>query len=261
MLILIHSSKTMRQTYHNKFELSEPEFLSEAQELNDYLKSLDISELIQKMKISKELALKTKFIIDNWSTDKTKLSPSIESFIGDIYSGLSFQTWSQEDILYSKTNLRIISGLYGILRPLDGIYPYRLEMAYKLTPKPYKNLYDFWSSKLADSVSSSKIILNMLSEEYSKAIIPNLKTQQIISPVFKTYSGPKKDYVNVAVHSKIARGNLTAWTIKNKINNPQDLKHYDGLGYFYDSEKSTLLRPIFKTNNFKGLGLSIRKNN
>ena len=181
-----------------------------------------------------------------------------EAFLGDIYSGLQFNTFTKSDREYAYEHLRIVSGLYGLLGPNDGIYPYRLELEYKIAPRPYKTLYEFWGDKLALSIKD-KLILNLTSKEYEKAIIPYVKTATIISPIFKTYSPLKKDFVSVAVHSKIARGNMASWVIKNKIEDPSDLDKYSNLGYIIDKKGSTPSSPLYITKNFEGIGLSIRK--
>ena len=258
MLVLIHSSKTMKSSSTSKKNLSTPIFINEARKLSGNLKTLSISDIGKSMKISKTLAEKTKQIIANWTDEKESQTMAGEAFLGDIYSGLQFNTFTKSNREYAYEHLRIVSGLYGLLRLNDGIYPYRLELEYKLAPRPYKTLYEFWGDKLALSIKD-KLILNLTSKEYEKAIIPYVKDATIISPIFKTYSQVKKDFFSVAVHSKIARGNMAAWVIKNKIEDPSDLDKYSNLGYIIDKKRSTPSSPLYITKNFEGIGLSIRK--
>ncbi len=250
----------MKISNNKKLKSTIPIFLNEAIMLNDNLKNQSLVNIEEKMKISKPLAEKTKKIINDWNHDPEQQTRAGDAFIGDIYSGLQFNSLSTNDNEYANQNLRIISGLYGILKPNDGIYPYRLEFEYKLAPKPIKNLYDFWGNKLSKQISDNLTILNLTSAEYEKAIIPYLKNSIVISPVFKTYNKEKRNFVSVAVHSKIARGNMAAWVIKNRIKEPANLRNFSELGYIYDSKNSTDNRPVFLTKNFKGIGLSIRKN-
>ncbi len=259
MLVLIHSSKSMKKEVNSSLKLDEPIFLNKAVELNNYLRSLSLKNIQDSMKLSDGLAKNTQQLINQWSIKTNEQTAAGIAFVGDIYSGLQFNKMNSIDKSYARQNLRIVSALYGLLRPSDGIYPYRLEMEYKLAPPSSNNLYSYWGDKLADSIKDSKIILNLTSQEYGKVIFPYLKDMEIISPVFKTFNEKKKQYTSVAVHSKIARGDLASWVIKNQIKDPKKLFQYNNLGYFIDKKNSTLLCPIFLNKNFSGIGLSIRK--
>ena len=259
MLILIHSSKTMLNNGSNKSSLSKPVLINQAIELNAYLRNLSLDQIAQKMKVSKILSEKIYTQINEWTTKPEKQSAAAESFKGDIYSGLQFGSYNKKDIIYANQKLRIISGLYGILKPLDGIFPYRLEMAYKLAPPSFKSLYDYWGNNLAQELNPDETILNLTSVEYGKSVIPYIEKNLIFSPIFLTLNKDSGKFVSVAVHSKIARGSLATWAIKNQISSPDKLKNYNLLGYQFDPTLSSQYSPVFKATDFTGLGLSIRK--
>jgi len=258
MYILLHSSKTMIKSPDKSLELTTPIYINEATTLNQYLREVEKDVLQAKMKISSKLADEVMLQINQWSNEYRSQTAAADAFVGDIYSGLQFNTMSDSDKKVAQERLRIISGLYGILKPLDGVSSYRLEMAYKLAPKPYSNLYTFWGDKLAEQLDKKRETINLTSLEYGKAIIPYLAENNIISPIFLTKNQNNGKYVNVAVHSKIARGAMASWLIRNKIENSKDIINFDGLGYSYDKDDSSYNIPVFKTDSFGGLGLSIR---
>ena len=135
MIILLHSSKTMKPHSPAGFKLSEPELYDSAKEIANYLKTLSTKEIKDTMKVSDNLAGEVKNIIDQWGKDES--GAAMFTFRGDIYSGLQVDSFDKKDVDFAQKHLRIISGLYGVLRPLDEVYPYRLEMGYKLPNKIY----------------------------------------------------------------------------------------------------------------------------
>ena len=183
---------------------------------------------------------------------------AIDSFIGDIYSGLQAMTLSKVDRYYANDCLVILSGLYGVLRPLDGVHPYRLEMGYKFPDIPYNNLYQFWSDRLAQALPQDRTIINTSSAEYTKAIFPYLPNARIITPKFLTVSPVTHEPTFVTVHAKIARGAFARWLIRNRIEDEASLRNFSELGYRYDPARSTKGEPAFVARTFKGVGLSIR---
>lgn len=258
MIILLHSSKTMRTAATNTVVHNSPQFVDQAEILNAMLKQLSVAELSKIMHISEPLANKTRTLIEEWSTAPNMQRAAIDSFLGDIYSGLQVQNWSTADRLYADTHLRILSGLYGILRPLDGIHPYRLEMGYRLQLEGFANLYLFWGDSIANTLDTNETIINLSSVEYSKVITKYTDSARIISPVFRTMDPKTKKPSFVAVHSKIARGAFAGWLIKNRIDEPGKLKEFSELGYAYSPALSTPEKPVFVCDSFKGLGLSVR---
>lgn len=248
----------MRPAEKSSIQHSTPQLLNKASELADYLKSLSYSQIKSSMKVSEKLAIETHAKIHNFTTARSMQRSTIDSFIGDIYSGLQAQTWSGEDRTYAQKHLRIMSGLYGILRPLDGIYPYRLEMGYKLPDEPYNNLYKFWGTSIANTIPTDNQIVNLSAVEYSKTITPFVDPARIITPKFLTIHSKTKEPTFVVVHAKIARGAFTRWLIQNRIDKVEDIQKFTELGYAYDKNQSTQLEPVFVCQEFGGLGLSVR---
>ena len=257
MIILIHSSKTMKPTLASGFKLSKPEFLKEATEITEYLKSLNEKQIQSAMQVSANLSDNISEVLENWSAVKNQ-GAAMFSFRGDVYSGLQVNDFNNSDISYANGHLRILSGLYGILRPLDSIAPYRLEMGYKLPRAKFGNLYKYWGDKLANNLPAGQPIINLTSVEYGKAALPYLKNSVIIAPQFLSWDAKSKTYKTVAVHSKIARGAFAHWLIKKRIDNIDEIIGFDDLGYKYEAGLSTKLAPVFRCKDFRGKGLSVR---
>lgn len=257
MIILLHSSKTMKPK-HRDTSYRQPEFIAEAENLAKYLKTLSAKDLEAAMKLSPKLAQATAALINSWSSDNHKLTYALDSFAGDIYSGLQVKTFTEADREYADKHLRIISGLYGLIRPLDGISPYRLEMGYRLPAEGFRNLYKFWGQKLAQSLDDEPVVINLASKEYSKAVMPYLTRSQIIEPQFLTYSAQKQTPEFVVVHAKIARGAFANWLIKNRVDQTGQITNFTDLGYKFEAKLSSEVQPTFVAQQFGGLGLSVR---
>lgn len=256
--ILLHSSKTTRHpAAQNKLKTDRqfPALYPQAQELAQYLKSLTPAEIRQMMKLSESMAHKTHALLQGWSGANPTL-PAIDLFLGDIYSGLQVQTFSNEDRNYANEHLFILSGLYGVLRTLDEIQPYRLEMGYKL-PRG-ESLYHFWGKAVAHQLPESQTIINLSAVEYTKAVFPHLKNIKIISPKFLTTSPKTGEPTFVTVHAKVARGAFARWIIQNRIESEEQLKEFAELGYRYAPELSADDEPVFVAKEFGGIGLSVR---
>jgi len=222
------------------------------------------------MNISDDMAIKTLELVQKWDTSNPTL-PALDIFLGDIYSGLQAQTFSEQDRQYANKHLFILSGLYGVLRALDKVQPYRLEMGYKLpgnvhdpSQPNFISLYDFWGDNIARQLPKNQPIINLSAKEYTKAVFPHfknidgLKDVQIITPKFLTLSPKTNEPTFVTVHAKIARGAYARWLIQNRIEDINKLKEFNDLGYEYNEVLSKSEEPVFVAKEFKGLGLSIR---
>jgi len=152
----------------------------------------------------------------------------------------------------------ILSGLYGILRPYDGIHPYRLESAYTFPDAPYASIYAYWGDRLAKTLEGIDEIINVTSVEYEKLILPYLKDVSIVTPKFMTIMPGSDTPKFVAVHAKIARGAFARWVIMRGIDSIENLHDFNDLGYEYDENLSTPQQPVFICRDFKGIGLSQR---
>lgn len=257
MLILLHSSKTMR-AQASKNTPTPLLFPEKTAELGKYLKTLSLEQIQKTMKLSEPLAEKTRQLIQDWTSTPPTNSLALDAFAGDIYSGLQAHTFSQKDRDYANEHLRILSGLYGLLLPYNAICPYRLEMGYRLPDPQFKNLYAFWSGSLAKTLPQS-LVLNLASEEYSKAILPFLDANRVISPQFLTCHPKTGKPSYVVVHAKIAKGAFARWMIQSQIQKPDQLQSFTDLGYTFDPSLSTPQQPAFICKEFGGKGLSIKK--
>jgi cytoplasmic iron level regulating protein YaaA (DUF328/UPF0246 family) len=255
LTILLHSSKTMVSVPPSR-ELTTPVFLAQSEELTDYLQELTIEQYQKTMHISAQLAAEVEDLF--LSRLEMPLSAAAETFRGDIYSGLRALEWNNDEKDFAQKHLKILSGLYGVLRPYDAIQPYRLELGYHLPDEPYKDLYNYWSDRIAETLPSDGPIINVTSDEYAKVVLPFLDPSRIITPVFLTQKETGKEPVFVVVHSKIARGAYARWLIRRGQPTVDGLEKFDDLGYVYDAERSSPSQPVYVCQQFGGIGLSQR---
>ncbi len=270
-LILLHSSKTTRKPKTAQAaQLQTSKLNSETLQLALYLKSIAANQLQKTMSLSEAKAAQVHELIQSFDPKNPTL-PALDLFLGDIYSGLQAQSFTPEDRDYANNHLFILSGLYGVLKALDEIQPYRLEMGYKLPGNAHDpsqpnitSLYEFWGDKIAQQLPKNQPIINLSAVEYTKAIFPHfkhidgLKDVPIISPKFLTISPKTGEPTFVTVHAKIARGAYARWLIQHRIEDLSKLKDFKELGYRYDKTLSTPEQPVFVAKEFKGLGLSVR---
>jgi cytoplasmic iron level regulating protein YaaA (DUF328/UPF0246 family) len=244
MITLLVSSKTMvpqKLEADFRLNLSVPRFMDEAEFLNSKLNSKTSEELQRLMHVSKKLSLEIQDKIEKWrAKDGT---PAWLLFSGDLYKGLEARTLNRQDFEFAQKKFQTLSGLYGILRPLDIIQPYRLELGYKLKVGNKDNLYQYWNNKVAKSLPTDDIILNLSSEEYIKLIRPFVAEGRIITPHFLQTRGDDTKFE--AIHAKIARGKMARWIIKNRIDEVGLIKDFKEEGYSFVEEHSTELRPVF----------------
>jgi cytoplasmic iron level regulating protein YaaA (DUF328/UPF0246 family) len=256
IIILLHSSKTMRLS-KNTHSLRSPALINQARKLSDYLKTLDDIQISKYMHMSSELASKTKNLINSWNFE-SQTNLAVDSFVGDIYSGLRAGELSTSDRDYADSVLWILSGLYGFIRPLDTIALYRLEMGYKFPHFTYSNLYSFWGELIAKQLPDTGIIVNASSLEYSKVILPFVEESRVFTPVFLTINPKTGMPTFTAVHAKIARGAFARWLIVNRIRDTSRFKEFNDLGYVFNPSLSKDNTPTFVCQTFLGIGLSIR---
>jgi cytoplasmic iron level regulating protein YaaA (DUF328/UPF0246 family) len=257
MIILLHSSKSMRAPVSER-PYRAPRLLSKATELDAYLKTLSPTALARAMKLSKPLTQKTHELIAGWNTDESQQSLAIDSFMGDIYSGLQAHELSQSDRDYADQVLYILSGLYGVLRPYDGLRPYRCEMGYHFTKAKYANLYSYWGKSIAECLPSDDLIVDLSAVEYSKTVTPYVEQSRIVAPRFLTINPQTSEPTFVVVHAKVARGAFARWLIQSRVTKPDKLQTFQELGYNYDPKLSTPAQPTFVCKEFGGIGLSTR---
>ena len=246
MLIVISPAKTLDfETAPITRIHTQPELLRESRQLVKQLKEMTPAEVSSLMKISDKLGVLNFLRFNEWKTPFTleNSKQALLAFKGDVYTGLDAETFSSQDLKFAQKHLRILSGLYGVLRPLDLIQAYRLEMGTSLENKQGKGLYEFWASKLTDQInqdlkaSKSKHLINLASNEYFKSLQADDINAEIIVPVFKDYK--KGQYKIISFFAKKARGQMSAYIIRNRLKNSEELKAFNVDGYkFYKSESN-----------------------
>ena len=234
----------------------QPRLLAKAQELGKYVASLSPATIATSMRLSGAMADKTYSLMQSWASAEQR--PAIDAFLGDIYSGLQVHTLSGGDRAYANDHLHILSGLYGVLRALDSVASYRLEMGYRLPDEPYKNLYTYWGDSIAKQLPPDELIINVSAVEYTKAVLPYVSGRTVVTPKFMTVSPKTGEPTFVVVHAKIARGAYARWLIQERIQDAKDLSNFTDLGYVYAAALSTPTEPVFICKTFQGLGLSVR---
>jgi len=259
MIVLLHSSKTMRdRSTEPHVPLRAPQLVAQATQIDAYLKTLSAQELATSMHLSPALAQKTHELIEAWNTDPARQTPAIDAFIGDIYSGLRANDFTADERSYADKTLYILSGQYGVLRALDGIFPYRLEMGYKLPAPEFKNLYKFWGDAIARCLPETGTIVNASSAEYMQTVLPFVDQARVVTPQFLTVDPKTHQPAFKVVHAKIARGAFARWMIKTRVQTAAELTGFDDLGYRYDPALSTPAQPTFVCQTFEGKGLSMK---
>ena len=257
MLILISPAKTLDfETPAPIAQFSQPDFLDDTAKLVKQLKQLSAPEISSLMKISDKLAHLNRDRFKAWQADfdDANAKQALLAFRGDVYQGMQVDSFQLEDFEFAREHLRILSGLYGVLRPLDLIQPYRLEMGTKLAHAKLQNLsvntlYEFWQDKLTQAINrqleklDSQIVVNLASNEYFKAVQPKLLTGEIVTPVFKDWKNDK--YKIISIYAKKARGMMSAYIIKNRIKQKEDIKGFSESGYSFNAELSDSNNLVF----------------
>ncbi len=244
LLAVISPAKLLDdQTHHPELNCTQPLFMSEAESLVAKLKKVSAAKLSSMMAISKALGEENKKRYLNWETPFThhNAHPALLMFRGEVYRGLNADTFNQKQLQFANDNVRILSGLYGILRPLDLVMPYRLMMGTPFSPSAkQKNLYAFWGNKIAASLQSDidpkGILVNLSSSEYFKSVDTKTLNREVIQIEFKEKKADK--YVITGTYAKLARGRYARFFIENKITKRADLKAFDVDGYGFNEKLS-----------------------
>lgn len=252
MLIVISPAKTLNmeaEVPSNFFTM--PQHLEKSQKLIKALKKKSTKKLEVLMGISTQLAQLNYERFQQWHVPYTQeeAKQAIFAFRGDVYTGLDIDTFTDDQLKYTQDHLRILSGLYGVLKPMDLIQAYRLEMGTPLSLGRRKNLYEFWNGLITDSIKEAihaqndDILINLASIEYFKSIAKNKLGANIITPVFKDLKNGQ--YKVISFFAKKARGLMSRFILQNKLTKIEDLKHFEDDGYFYNDKLSTEESPIF----------------
>jgi len=253
MLILISPAKTLDyQSELATTRYTQPELLDHSQQLIDVARQLTAPQIKALMGISDKLADLNATRFHDWQPDFTPKNArqAILAFKGDVYTGLQAETFSEADFDFAQQHLRMLSGLYGVLRPLDLMQPYRLEMGIRLGNARGKDLYQFWgeiiTSKLNEAIQAQgdDVVVNLASDEYFKSVKTKNLHARLIKPVFLDEKNGK--FKVISFYAKKARGLMSRYIIENRLTKPEQLTRFDSDGYFFDEELSVKDELVFK---------------
>ncbi|MFZ1851411.1 MAG: peroxide stress protein YaaA [Nitrosomonas sp.] len=253
MLIVISPAKTLDfETPPISKEHTQPDFLDDSAELISALKKLEPDEIGRLMSISPTLATlnSNRYLAWNRFLTPENAKQALLAFKGGVYVGLDADTLTEPQLAFAQNHLRILSGLYGLLRPLDLIQPYRLEMGTQFKNQRGKNLYEFWGDKITQALNQTiqqqKIatLVNLASNEYFQAIQIDKLNARVITPVFKDQKNGV--YKIISFFAKKARGMMNRYIIQNEISKLEDIKFFDSGGYQFSQDDSTMDQWIFK---------------
>jgi len=253
MLMVISPAKTLDfDSPLATQRFTQPELLEESQQLINVARQLSPADIGSLMHISDKLAVLNAERFNDWQPDFTpeNARQAILAFKGDVYTGLQAETFSEKDFDFAQRHLRMLSGLYGLLRPLDLMQPYRLEMGIKLENPRGKDLYSFWGDKLTQALNAAlaeqgdRVLVNLASDEYFKSVKPKQLEAEIIKPVFLDEKNGK--YKVISFYAKKARGLMSRYIIQHRLTKPEQLKKFDVDGYVFDADASTGNELVFK---------------
>ena len=232
MLVVISPAKKLDENCDQKIlpKFTMPPYLENSKKIIKILRQYSSNNLSELMNISEKISILNYERYIKWSTPFTKKNsyPALLLFKGDVYKGIAASDFKKEDFVFAQKTLRILSGLYGILKPLDLIQPYRLEMGTPLRIGKHNDLYDFWGNDITKEINNdvnSDYLINLASVEYFKSINTDNLKSKLINVSFKEKRGGK--YKIIAIYSKRARGLMSRYIIKNKITNPKKLKKFN----------------------------------
>ncbi|HYD78396.1 MAG TPA: peroxide stress protein YaaA [Paucimonas sp.] len=253
MLIVLSPAKTLDYETPPTTEIhTTPDFVPRSAELVEILRQYSPSQIGELMSISDALAELNAARYASWSTRFTvkNSKQAILAFNGDVYEGLDAPSLKPKQLDYAQSRIRILSGLYGMLRPLDLMQPYRLEMGTKLPNRHGKDLYAFWGASVTAALNElakerkAKALVNLASDEYFKVVKPKLLEVPVITPVFEDWKNGK--YKVISFYAKRARGLMARYAAQKGITQPEKLKAFDSEGYAFDAGRSTDLTWVFK---------------
>lgn len=251
MLLMVSPAKKLIVPEINKTDLSVPVLLDDARALGDVAKKLSRPRIKAMMKLSENL---TDLTYQRFQAldlaDENRGSAALLTFAGDVYRGFDANTLSADDLAFAQDHVRILSGLYGVLRPLDAMQPYRLDMGRKIKTTRGEDLYDYWGpriaeelNKLMDASDEPRVLINLASHEYFKSVDQDALKSRVISPVFKEEKNGQQRILSM--FAKVARGLMARWIVENRITAPARLHGFSVGGYRYQQEGSSADRPLF----------------
>ena len=252
MLTVVSPAKTLDyETELPKVKTSKARLLEQSAPLVDVLRTKKPWELSKLMGISDELAVLNSNRYQQWKLPfrAPAARPAIYAFKGDVYAGLDAYALAEQDIQFAQGHLRILSGLYGVLKPLDRILPYRLEMGTRLTVNGHANLYQYWGNQITELIKKdlartrTKVLVNLASQEYFKVVKSAQLKAKVVTPVFLDRKGG--EYKMVSFWAKKARGLMARFILQNQLQEPGQLTEFDTDGYYFSGERSDEQKLVF----------------
>ena len=253
MLAIISPAKTLDfESAVKNFPVSQPHFTDYSEQLIEVCRKLSPQDLSSLMSISDKLAGLNAARFAEWTKihNENNSRAALFAFKGDVYTGLDADSLSKDDVAFAQSHLRMLSGLYGLLKPLDLMQPYRLEMGTKLVNPKGKDLYSFWGNVITQAVQQAideqddNVLINLASDEYYKSVKENQLKAKIVKPVFLDNKNGK--YKVISFYAKKARGLMCRYLIQNRLTEIEQLKEFDLGGYWFDSVSSTETEFVFK---------------
>ena len=228
-----------------------PQYLDDSQVLIEQLRRLSPPQISELMHLSDKLAGLNAARFGSWTPDFTPANAkqALLAFKGDVYTGLDAESLSEDDFSYAQDHLRMLSGLYGLLRPLDLMQPYRLEMGTKLANARGKDLYAFWGTRISEWLNQALVdqgddlLLNLASNEYFSAVKRGALKARVIDTEFRDFKNGQ--YKIISFYAKKARGLMSRFVIQERVDDPQRLKQFDMQGYYYSAEQSSVDKLVF----------------
>lgn len=251
MLIVLSPAKSLDLETPPTTKLhTQPDFLDHSEQLIDRLREFSPAGIGELMDISDTLSTLNVARYASWTKDTSEARQAVMTFNGDVYDGLAARTLTPKQLDYAQSRVRILSGLYGMLRPLDLIHPHRLEMGTRLHTPRGKDLYAFWGDTITNALNrtaeeqGAEVLVNLASEEYFKSVKRAKLAVPVITPVFEDWKSGK--YKIISFYAKRARGLLARYAVVKNINNPEKLKTFDVDGYAFDKKDSDERTWVFR---------------
>ena len=247
MLVVVSPARKLNMSLVQGLKVSEPHFKKNVDELVNVVRDLSVKDLENLMDIGTNLAELNKVRFNEFGNQPKKAAAF--AFAGDTYKGLNVEKFEKDDLDFAQKHLRIISGLYGLLRPLDEIEPYRLEMGCKLNGKHGTSLYEYWGNKISKNLNEhaktigSNILVNCASNEYFNAINLESLSLKVITPIFMERKNEKEKIISF--YAKNARGAMARYIIQNRIKDKENLMNFNLGGYKYSSKNSNQDKLVF----------------
>jgi cytoplasmic iron level regulating protein YaaA (DUF328/UPF0246 family) len=252
MLLVISPAKTLDYDTPPKTKtFTIPDYLDHSEQLIARARQYSALDIAELMAVSMKLAELNFERFEQWHTPFTpdNAKQAVLAFKGDVYTGLDAESFSEADFAFAQDHLRILSGLYGLLRPLDLMQAYRLEMGRKVDTERGKNLYEFWGTLITEGLNAqleqlnTPYLINLASNEYFKSVKPKVLDGEIITPEFKDWKNGQ--YKMMGVYAKKARGQLSRFVIQNQLTEPEQMKEFDVDGYRFNEELTSGNKWVF----------------